>query len=88
MDKILKMTEYGLKGNTKFQSKSNEVPRLSKEESIRIQINNYKIKKQNLQNRIETCQRQIQLQLLMREYELISKEEERFLNRRKRKGDE
>ena len=88
MDKILKMTEYGLKGNTKFQSKSNEVPRLSKEESIRIQINNYKIKKQNLQNRIETCQRQIQLQLLMREYELIYKEEERFLNRLKRKGDE
>ena len=62
--------------------------RLSKEESTKILINNYKIRKVNLENRINTCTRTIQLQLLMREYEILIKEEEKFLNKLKRKGGE
>ena len=88
MEKILIMAEFGLKGNTKFSGRDREVPRLSKEESVRILRNNFKIRKVNLENRINTCTRNLQLQLLMREYEILIKEEERFLNRLKRKGGE
>ena len=79
MDKILKMTEYGLKGNTKFQSKSNEVPRLSKEESIRIQINNYKIYQRNLVELIEKERNPYKKSLLENELKIEEEKERIFL---------
>ena len=88
MEKLFRMAEFGLKGNTKFSGRDRETPRITKEESERIQKRNFVKKKENLQKRIETCTRNLQLQLLMREYEIICKEEEKFLNKLKRKGGE
>ena len=89
MEKLLRKAEFGLKGNTKFSAGiDRETPRITKEESERIQKRNFIRKKENLQKRIETCTRNLQLQLLMREYEIICKEEEKFLNKLKRKGGE
>ena len=79
MDKILKMAEYGLKGNTKFQSKSNEVPRLSKEESIKILRNNFKIYQRNLVELIEKERNPYKKSLLENELKIEEEKERTFL---------
>ena len=51
MEKLFRMAEFGLKGNTQFSGRDRETPRITKEESERIQKRNFEIKKENLQKK-------------------------------------
>ena len=79
MEKLFRMAEFGLKGNTKFSGRDREVWRVSEEESIKILRNNFKIYQRNLVELIEKERNPYKKSLLENELKIEEEKERLFL---------